>query len=193
MFRIFKIKAIIILLLIFFHEAYGGSFSSNQYQNNPIKIIQSIYGFFPALESIGQWHKVKLIVDQTNIPYSSIFKKQYDLLMSKHNIDQDGGPCIDVNLVCNCQDGVPEFYRISPIGSLSRNFIKYQVDLKGNDFSLRQIFWSFNKIRGSWFIEDIGFSSPKDSILRYMRGCLSSRQHSNFSGEVIKNSLPRDH
>ena len=193
MLRIIKTKARIILLLMFTHPADAGSFQPNQYQNNPIKIIQSVYGFFPAWESIGQWHKVKLIVNQTNIPYSSIFKKQYDLLMSKHNTDQDGGPCIDVNLVCNCQDGVPEFYRINQIGILSRNFVKYRIDLKGKDFTLRQIFWSLKKINGSWFVEDIGFSSPKDSILRYMRTCLSSRQHSNLSGEATRNTLSRDH
>lgn len=171
----------------------AGSSDTKVDQRNPIKIIQSIYGSFPALEPISHWHKVEIIVDQRNIPYSLVFKEKYDLLMSRHNADQDGGPCIDVNLVCNCQDGVPEFYRINQIGNLSRNFVKYRVDLKGKDFSARQIFWSFKKIRGSWFVEDMGFSSQKDSILRYMGSCLYSKTHNEFHDSENKTPLKETH
>lgn len=150
-------------------------------QSNPLNIIQSIYGFYPKNTPIEVWHTAKLMVDQNDLPYASIFKNIYDLLMIKHNTDKDGGPCIDVNLVCNCQDGVPEFYRIKIIGKPSKTTRQYRVDLKGKDFSLRQIFWSLKKVNGSWFVEDLGFASRKDSIYRYMNACLNSIPHGNFS------------
>lgn len=174
MLRKIRTTMISLLVLVVPNQVLAGKKVSMD-QSDPIKVIQGIYGYYPDTEPMQSWHNAKLSVDAHELPYAPIFQKTYSLLMSKHNTDQDGGPCIDVNLICNCQDGTPTEYRIEQI-AWTKNSRKYRVDLKGKDFSERHIFWSLRRIGRSWFVEDLGFSGVSDSTLSYMRSCMSPKK-----------------
>ena len=122
-------------------------------QNDPKKIIQDIYGHYPANEADDSWHKADTRwMDNSGdfelLPLSQEFRHYVDKWKARGIYMS----CIDVNAMVNAQDWVFNKYRIKNTRTSENSRTIYvQIDQDPN----LTVVYDFILDKNKWYIDEI--------------------------------------
>jgi hypothetical protein len=141
-------------------------------QDDPLVILQEIYGRYPPSEPLGSWHRVDFrnLVPLEDLPLSTATKKLVE--RSKTNPNPMVDVCYDSDPVTDSQDptGITDRYKIVEYARNGDAIHKYKISLTGKQAGqygsrkVRDILYVFTKESGRWYIDDIITAYGNESI-----------------------------